>query len=135
MLVGFDGSESALGALRTAVRMGPALELPVHVIVVWDYPTMIYGDQYSPAIDPTPSEVAEELREDAAAEAFPEGPPPWFTSSTQRGRPSRTLTELSHEAEMVVVGSRGHGGFSGLLLGSVSSALASHSGCSVLIVR
>ncbi|MFH8250199.1 universal stress protein [Microbacterium sp. B2969] len=135
MLVGFDGSESAIGALRTAVRMAPALEMPVHMIVVWDYPTMMYGDHYSPAIDPRPSEVAEELRARAVSGAFPDGAPDWFTSSTQQGRPSRTLVELSREAEMVVVGSRGHGGFSGLLLGSVSAALASHSECSVLVVR
>ncbi|WP_243074939.1 universal stress protein [Microbacterium sp. SS28] len=135
MLVGFDGSESSFRALQTALRMAPALEMPVHVAVIWDYPTMMYGDHFSPAIDPGPSEAAEELRARAVSDSFPDGAPGWFTSAAQQGRPSRTLVELSQQAEMVVVGSRGHGGFSGLLLGSVSGALASHSACSVLVVR
>jgi len=135
MLVGFDGSASAGAALRAALTMAPALDLPVHLIVVWDYPTLIYGDQYSPDIDARPEEDAEEIRAVAVAEALPEGVPGWFTSSIQRGRPARTLIELSGQCEIVVVGSRGHGGFTGLLLGSVSAALSSHSACSVLVVR
>ena len=135
MLVGFDGSESARHALASALRMAPALGLPVHLIVVWDYPTLIYGDAYSPEIDARPEEDAEEIRAAALAEALPEGVPEWLTSSTQRGRPARTLIDLSKQAEIVVVGSRGHGGFAGLLLGSVSSALSSHAACSVLVVR
>jgi nucleotide-binding universal stress UspA family protein len=135
LLVGFDGSASASAALATAVRMAPSLGRPGHLVVVWDYPTLIYGDVYSPEIDARPEEDAEEIRSVAVAEALGGDVPEWFTSSTQRGRPARTLIELSKQAEIVVVGSRGHGGFTGLLLGSVSSALVSHAKCSVLIVR
>ncbi|WP_345802685.1 universal stress protein [Microbacterium sp. AZCO] len=135
LLVGFDGSAGSVRGLLRAVQMAPLLDLPVHAIVVWDYPTLIYGDAYSPEIDGSPVEDAEQIRAMGAAEAFPDGVPAWFTSSTQRGRPAHTLIELSRQAEFVVVGTRGHGGFTGLLLGSVSAALSSHAHCSVLIVR
>ncbi len=53
----------------------------------------------------------------------------------QRGRPAPLLLEYSREAQLVVVGSRGHGSFTGLLLGSTSQALITHSSCPVVVAR
>jgi nucleotide-binding universal stress UspA family protein len=66
---------------------------------------------------------------------FPDGPPDWFTSSAWNGSAARDLVAASKDAAMLVVGTRGHGGLTGLLLGSVSSACATHAHCPVLIVR
>jgi len=61
--------------------------------------------------------------------------PPDLTRQVIAGPPSRTLIELSADSAMLVLGSRGHGGFAGLLLGSVSAACGEHAYCPVLIVH
>jgi nucleotide-binding universal stress UspA family protein len=52
-----------------------------------------------------------------------------------RGRPARVLLDAAEDAQMIVVGARGRGGFTGLLLGSVSQAVLRHAKCSVAILR
>jgi nucleotide-binding universal stress UspA family protein len=135
VLVGVDGSEASLEALRAAADIAPRLDLPLHVLVVWDYPTMLYGDQYHPVIEPHPEETARQILDETLAAAFGESIPTWCTSGTERGRTARTLIERSREAAIVALGSRGHGGFAGLLLGSVSAACVAHAHCPVLIWR
>jgi nucleotide-binding universal stress UspA family protein len=58
-----------------------------------------------------------------------------MTTSVQRGHPAEVLLEAAKDADLLVVGSRGRGGFSGMLLGSVSTQLAHHASCPILIVR
>ncbi|AMM20175.1 hypothetical protein AX769_08345 [Frondihabitans sp. PAMC 28766] len=92
------------------------------------YPGANYGS-WSPRDD------AENLATTARTYLFPGQVPGWFSTVTAEGMPARVLLEQSTGADMLIVGSRGHGGFAGLLLGSVSTAVAEHASCPVLIMR
>lgn len=135
LLVGVDGSVASVAALREASVLAEKLELPVHAVAFWDYPDLVYGDYNYPEAFDSPKDDAARVLRTATMEVFGDAAPGWFSASTRRGRPARELVRLSREAAMLVVGSRGRGGFVGLLLGSVSAACAAHAQCPVLVVR
>lgn len=56
-------------------------------------------------------------------------------TSVEEGNPAKVLIERSKEADLLVVGCRGHGGFAGMLLGSVSHHLVAHAECAVVVIR
>ncbi len=133
IVVGVDGSDSSLAALHQGVRLSKALDLPLRVVTSWSHPTTLEGgyamNGWSPERD------AREILSITLDKAFHGDPPANLTSAAVEGLPAHVLLEESKRAEMLVVGSRGHGGFVGMLMGSVSSACAQHAHCPVLIVR
>lgn len=136
ILVGVDGSEPAEAALKHAAGLAEKLDLPLHVLVVWMDPALTWGDAFPyPASFEALEDSAKQVAVRSVAEVFPEGPPAWVTTSALQGVPASELIAASAQAAMLVVGTRGHGGFTGLLLGSVSSACVSHAHCPVLVVR
>ena len=134
MIVGVDGSESSIAALRYAAGLASRLDLRMRAIAVWNYPSFLYGGYY-PQLDWTPEDDAQRIVTKAAEEVFGDTRPEWFATRTRQGRPTEVLIDESARAEMLVLGSRGHGGFAGLLLGSVSAACAEHAHCPVLVVH
>lgn len=132
IVVGFDGSDSAHLAVERGLRLAHALHTRLRVVTTWTYP-ISYGGFPIPGW--SPEEDARHLLKDAVDELFPDGAPAWFEAVTVEGTPARVLISESRGAEMLVVGSRGHGGFTGLLLGSVSSACAEHAECPVLVMH
>ena len=132
VVVGIDGSESSIDALRHAVRVAKAFGASLEAITVWNYPPVF--ETYPPA-NWSPEADAREIVDTAAKEVFGGDLPSWFRATTRRGSIARTLIEESEGAAMLILGSRGHGGFVGLLLGSVSAACAEHAHCPVLIVH
>ncbi|GHD44384.1 universal stress protein [Mycetocola manganoxydans] len=134
IVVGVDGSESSVRALRTARRLAAALGTSLEAVAVWQRAHSSY-DFYHPESDWTPEKEIEKLLQDAAESAFGSDRPDRFTMSMLEGIPAKTLIRHSVGADMLVLGSRGHGGFMGLLVGSVSSACVAHAHCPVLVVH
>lgn len=132
VIVGVDGSAPSIEALRRAAEIAAAVDLPLEAIATWEPPVMF--DTYDPG-DWSPQSDAEHALSAAIEDAFHGEAPRQLTQTVLPGRAARVLIEQSEHAYMLVLGSRGHGGFAGLLLGSVSAACAAHADCPVLIMH
>lgn len=132
IIVGVDGSDSSVAALRYAARLADVLDAPLEAVTTWYY-SAITGAEL--VIEWTPEQAATDVQSAAIDRAFGQAPPDRLIRTVAGGPPAQTLIELSRSCEMLVVGNRGHGGFVGLLLGSVSSACVRHAHSPVLVVR
>jgi nucleotide-binding universal stress UspA family protein len=132
IIVAFDGSPSSILALERGIVLAEALKTRLRLIMTWTFP-VTYGGY--PVGVWTPEEDARSVIEQGVASAFPGGAPAWFSTEILQGICAERLITASKGAELLIVGSRGHGGFAGLLLGSVSSAVAEHAHCPVLVMH
>lgn len=138
ILVGHDGSKDANQAAQTAARMAAALGTHVTVTRAWSLMTApkpsTAAAGYVPPLEDFEAATLAELDRDVAPlrEKFPDVT---INTVVVRGNPAAQLIEASADAEMVVVGSRGRGGFAGLVLGSVSEQVVRYAKCPVLVVR
>jgi nucleotide-binding universal stress UspA family protein len=130
IVVGVDGSPSSVAALQLAASLVPLAGDAIDAVTAWQYP-LVFG-LYTP-MDWNYEELAGQALDQALLDAFPDGYPCTIERRLLNGSPAQILIEESRDASMVVVGSRGHGGFSGLLLGSVSSTVAERAQCPVLV--
>ncbi|MBP1782663.1 MULTISPECIES: universal stress protein [Micromonospora] len=136
VVVGVDGSPSSLAAADLAAATAVARSRPLVLVHGYLHP-LGYGVPLNP-YDlgvPAPTAEAEKMLESVAADLTERHPGLRVQVRQVAGGPGATMVEESRRAELVVVGSRGVGGFAGLLLGSVSGQLAQHGHCPVLIVR
>lgn len=130
IIVGVDGSDASVAALRTAATLAGPLEATVEAWACWDVPAG-FGLYLVVGIEGFKS-AAEQSLERALTAAFgPERPSDVHTRLI-RGKPGELLVEGSRNASLLIVGRRGHSGF---VLGSVSSACISHAHCPVLVVH
>lgn len=133
IVVGVDGSESSKLALRWARRIAPALGCGIEAVMAWHYPPDVgfggWPEEWNPQDD------AERALAEAVAEVYGVEETPDVDTRVCQGSAAKALLDASSDAQMLIVGSRGHGGFAGLLLGSVSSACAEHARCPVLVVH
>ncbi len=133
IIVGVDGSPSSIDALHMAVTLARATGAPIEAVTAWQFPVMYDGT--FPTEVWSPEGEAEAILAAALDAAFPSGVPGDVTSRILAGPSAAALIARSKEASMLVVGSRGRGGFRGLLLGSVSTTCAQHAHCPVLIMH
>jgi nucleotide-binding universal stress UspA family protein len=137
IVVGVDGSPPARAALEWAYREAHVRQAAVHAVCAYEEPWGLAAaavsspaalDRFGAAL----ARDAEQLLDDAAARA-PEGVA--VTTAAIEGAPGRTLVAAAEGSALLVVGSRGRGGFTSLLLGSVSEHCASSADGVVVVVR
>ena len=137
IVVGVDGSENSLDALRWAAEEARVRNSLLRVVAIFNAPIMSTGYE---VVAPDPSDLAaasntmldaavDSVREDGALEGV------HVATEVVEGHAGERLIELSHDADMVVVGARGHGGFLGMVLGSVTGHVVNHAACPVVVVR
>jgi nucleotide-binding universal stress UspA family protein len=137
MLVGIDGSPDSRAALRWAATVAAARGLPLEVLWAWQYPSDAVVS-VGPLHLADPDEVAVAVEADLRAVVDAELGEAAADVTLQVGRgpaAAALLRAARHGTVMIVVGSRGLGGFQGLLLGSVSRQLCEHAPCPVTVLR
>jgi len=136
ILVGYDGSEAANAALQFGVQEALSRKVPLVVAnIYWEQP---WGWHQQPATDPviTASHRAEQMINDALELPIEEHPELQYSIRTIHSlNPAHSLVEESAHAGLTVVGSRGRGGFAGLLLGSVGRTLIHHAAGPVAVIH
>jgi nucleotide-binding universal stress UspA family protein len=138
IVVGVDGSDQSRHALEWAIREAALRAAPLEVVAVHQVAVDAWG--LAPMRLPTDEKEREQVL--AAAQQMVDkalaqsgaGRPPSVQVKAVSGIPAEVLVEASHDADMLVLGPRGAGGFGRLLLGSVSSQVVHHAECPVTIV-
>jgi nucleotide-binding universal stress UspA family protein len=138
VVVGVDGSAPAHAALRRAAEEAAAHRVDLHVVRAWTVTSAPHPPSWSrgyvPSYEEFEAAVRDELTRDVQA-VLGSQPPPRVHLHPVHGPAAKRLIEASESAGMVVVGSRGRGGFTGLVLGSTSEQVVRHAKCPVLVVR
>ncbi len=135
VVVGVDGSPQSDHALRWAAYLAALTDDDVEAVVAWPppfewgFPWIPAGSNWSPADDAT------KILELSLDRVFGDAIPATLRRRVVEGSAAPALIDISRDATALVVGSRGHGGFAGLLLGSVSAACSEHAACPVLVVH
>ena len=137
VIVGTDGSGVSLRAVEWAAREAALRDRPLRIVSVPALPPRMSWYQHSgpPAVADIVHERAEEAVAGAAARAAAVEPGVAVSTAVLAGAPSDVLAETADGAAMLVVGSRGGGGFAALLLGSVGRDVAFTADCPVVVVR
>ena len=137
IIAGIDGSSHSQRALEWAVGEAAARRLPLIVINVYQPVAHVWGSAIACPEDPVLVEHARKAAQAQVDEAVTRSggsDPESVTVRAVSGIPAEGLLSAAGDADMIVVGSRGAGGFARLLLGSVASHLAHHAHCPVVVI-
>jgi nucleotide-binding universal stress UspA family protein len=140
IVVGVDSSEGAKAALRFALDEAKLRQAALRVVHTWQFGYIgVKGiEGFSPVAGADLGDLrrtAEVALDAVVHEVVPDANGVAIERQVSEGAPATVLVDESRHADLLVVGSRGHGGFAGLLLGSVSQQCAHHAACPVVIVR
>ena len=134
IVVGVDGSASSTAALAWAVKQAALTGAVVDAVIAWEVPAN-YSFLVQVPTDINYAGIAAQVVADTIAEVSGPGEQVKIRSTATEGNPARVLLDASKGAELLVVGSRGHGGFTEALLGSVSQHCVHHATCPVVVIR
>jgi nucleotide-binding universal stress UspA family protein len=138
VVVGVDGSAESVAALRWAARYAAATGARVRALLAWHYPAPAGEAPVGVAPEAIRSQTDTQMHQtldDAIAKAYAGQADPGVEKSTAYGHPAQALIEASREADLLVVGSHGHGAFTGMLVGSVSIHCVTGAHCPVVVIR
>jgi nucleotide-binding universal stress UspA family protein len=138
IIVGIDGSGHSRRALEWAVREAAIRHAPLTVLAVqqavagyWGGAVAYPGDQ---ELAEQAGKAAQQETDEVLEQLGAESRPPQVTVRAVTGIPAEVLLNAAADADMIVVGSRGAGGFRKLLMGSVSSQVTHHAHCPVVVI-
>jgi len=138
IVVGFDGSDFAQEALRKGLWLASKVGAPVRVVRAWTISNAprpsTWAPGYVPPVEDFADAVLAQVR-NQTERGLAEYPDVAVTFAVPHGAAGRELLKASQDARVIVVGTRGLGGFSGLLLGSVSDQVVEHAHCDVFVTR
>lgn len=129
-MVGVDGSDASVEAVQWAVRYAGLVGADVEAVTTWAFP--VASGALLDTIDW--EQNARDIQHAALAQALPDGSDHVIRTIVEE-HPAAALVAAAVGAELLVVGSRGHGAFAGMLLGSVSQHVVAHAPCPVVVVR
>jgi nucleotide-binding universal stress UspA family protein len=133
IVVGVDGSPASLDALEWAVRQGALTGAVVEAVTAWYFPTTAVGGY--PIVAESDWHGNAQIIQDLAVKEALGDEATSLVRRVARGHPVSVLLDAAAGADLLVVGCRGHGGFTGMLLGSVSEHVVAHAPCAVVVVK
>jgi nucleotide-binding universal stress UspA family protein len=138
VVVGIDGSAQSVRALGWAARYATAAGARVQALLAWHYPDAAGQAPVGVAPEPVRHQTEAQMQatlNEAIAKVYAAQPGPEVETRLGYGHPAQVLIEASKEADLLVLGSHGHGAFTGMLVGSVSIHCVTGAFCPVVVVR
>ena len=134
IVVGVDGSEPSLKALGWAAQQARLTGATLRVVTTWEVST---GTGWVPTfpVDYDPEALARQALDEAITDTLGADPDIVLERVVKEGHAAPVLLAAARDADLLVVGSHGHGAFAGMLIGSVSEHLVRHAPCAVVVVH
>jgi nucleotide-binding universal stress UspA family protein len=138
VVVGVDGSAASIETLRWAAGYQAGTGATIRPVICWHFPAAAGPAPVGVAPKPVSDEVNARMQEtldNAITEVYGSATPANVEARIEYGHPAQALVDASQDADLLVVGHRGHGAFTGMLIGSVSIHCVTHAHCPVVVVR
>jgi nucleotide-binding universal stress UspA family protein len=137
IVAGVDGSPPSIAALRWATCQAELTGGTIDAVIAWEFPIAASGLGWAPVSGLDDTDYSELAGKALSAALTQVSPPPGVRvrELVIQGNPAQVLLDAARDADLLVVGNRGHGGFADALIGSVSVRCLHHATCPVVIVR